>query len=98
MDSHSSVAEAQGSLGSQIHNPDNVAFTSESSGVFISSTLELSREASAGCVARYTRNCPVAQPDKKEGEAALSRSPQPNSNEAHQRPDSGHKHNRQTVQ
>lgn len=48
MDSHSSVAEAQGSLGSQIHNPDNVAFTSESSGVFISSTLELSREASAG--------------------------------------------------
>ena len=59
MDSHSSVAEAQGSLGSQIHNPDNVAFTSESSGVFISSTLELSREASAGCVARYTRNCPI---------------------------------------
>ncbi len=48
MDSHSSVAEAQGSLGSQIHNPDNVAFFSESSGVFISSTLELSREASAG--------------------------------------------------
>lgn len=48
VDSHSSVAEAQGSLGSQIHNPDDVAFFSESSGVFISSTLELSRGVSAG--------------------------------------------------
>ena len=48
MDSHSSIAEAQGSLGSQIHNPDNVAFFNESSGVFISSTLELSRGVSVG--------------------------------------------------